>query len=845
MRRSGVLFTVRRVLAAGRVVWAVLFAALLSVPSPAAPRSAKEVLESIRKVRLDPGQLYRVHDATFHREDLRIYLIEGTLAFLQPVEGKVTGAVFVGEGEVLLIPPDPVEKRSLGRFTGAPVLNEKFSSALFRFTDDTYERMRESIANRESAEELHDPELVQKWDPVVGNLHGLYEMRVLADLLAEKPVPFFSGRFSGDRLGAFDVSVDYRLSEQLSAGQVTWKENRRYGDVWCAFPVRSIRNGTRALFRDPILPVQFRIQARVLPSRSLQGKAELDIEAQSGGERVLQFELSRFLKVSSVQLVGRPAGGGGPAGAGSAGDVEFSQNALVEEHEIRRRGNDQVTVILPSPTVAGKRFTLAFQYEGEVISDSGNGVLFVGARGIWYPNRGFRPALFDLTFHCPRKLTLVATGDRLEEKEEGEWRVSRWKSRTRLRVAGFNIGEYEKGEARAAGVQIEVYANKNLEPALERQHRATQFLLEAQIQRPLTPQRGSQARPMLPQMIPLVSVPLKAADVTEHFARDAGQSVEFFARTFGPLPYGRVAISPIPGSFGQGWPGLVYLSTLAFFLPYESVNQPVSKTTEIFYRSLLRSHELAHQWWGNVVVPATYRDEWLVESLSNYAALMFLETRKGGEREVKLTLERSRDELLRKGPEDDAAERAGPPVLGYRLNSSRAPTGVDLVMYKKGTWIIHMLRQLMRDPKTGSDAAFFRFLRALRDSGEQNSLSTAEFRKLAEKFVVPSANLDAGTSLEWFFDQWVYSSGIPEVQVKSTTQMRSGKTRVTGSVTLSGVEDGFSLPLPIYAQNLRGQTLLLGIVPVTGKETNFSFIVAAAPQRVVVDPQGGLLLVVR
>lgn len=821
--------------------------ALLALPVESAERfapviggqSAAEVLEAIRKVRLDPTQLYRVHDASIHREDLRIYLIEGTLAFLQPVQGKVTGAVFVGEGEVLLIPPNAVEKRSLGKFTGAPVLNEKFSSALFRFTDDTYERLRESVSNRESAEMLNDPELVGKWDPVVGNLHGLFEMRVLSDLLAEKPVPFFSGRFSGERLGAFDISVDYRLTEQLTAGQVNWKDNRRYGDVWCAFPVRSIRNGTRSPYRDPIQPVHFRIESKLLPTRSLQVQAEVEVDTLVSGERVLQFELSRFLKVASVQLVSKTAP---PA------DVEFSQNALVDEHEMRRRGNDQVTVILPKPTAAGKRFTLAFRYEGEVISDSGNGVWFVGARGIWYPNRGFRPAMFDLTFHCPKRLTLVATGDRLEEKEEGEWRVSRWRSRTKLRVAGFNVGEYEKGDTKAAGVEIEVYANKNWEPALERQQRVSTFLLESQLHRPVIPARGNQqARQaaLLPPIVAMTVPVAKAADITESIARDAASNVDFFTKTFGPLPYGRVAISPIPGNFGQGWPGLVYLSTLAFFLPYENTAQPLSKTTEIFYRSLLRSHELAHQWWGNVVVPSSYRDEWLLESLSNYAALMYLETRKNGEREVKLMLERSRDELAQKTSEEEPAERAGPPVLGYRLTNSKAPTGVDLVMYKKGTWIVHMLRQLMRDPKTGSDANFFRFLRALRDGFETKPLSTLEFRKVAEKFVVPAANaVESGTSLEWFFDQWVYSSGVPEVKVHTQIQARNGRVRVSGTINMHGVDDNFTLPVPIYAQTLKGQTLL-GIVAATGRETAFNLTTTVAPTRVIADPQGTLLAVLK
>lgn len=804
--------------------WACLLAVFCVFGCPAAQPPAREVLESLRKARMDPSQLYRVHDVALYREELRIYLVDGTIAFLQPVEGRVTGAVFIGQGELLLIPPDAVEKASLALFTGVPVLNEKFSSSLFRFTDNTYEQLRQAIANPETAERIEDRDLIETWNPVVRNLHGTHEMRVLMDLLAEKPVPFLAGRFSGDRLGTFDISLDYRETEQLAVGQVSIKDGQRFGNVWCSFTVRSARGRNQLVPADALVPLRFRIDSRVLPSHSMQVRAEVDIRPLTGGERVLQFELSRFLKVSSVQL----ATSAGPV------ELEFFQNPLVEESEIRRRGNDQVTVVLPSRTVADQSFTLIFRYEGEVISDAGNGVLFVGARGIWYPNLGMRPAHFDLRFACPRRLVLVATGDRIEDKEEGEWRISRWKSRVPLRVAGFNLGEYEKGEARAGGIQIEVFANKQVEPDFG----------QPAIRLPIDPmaRRTRATRPPLPLALS-IPPPADMASVSARVAREAAQSVELFTKWFGPLPFGRVAISPIPGNFGQGWPGLVYASTMSYVVPHELTHPGLPRIAEIFYRAVLRNHELAHEWWGNAVLPAGLRDEWLIESLSNYAALMFLETRKGGDQDVKLVLDRSRRDLLEK-VEDEPAERAGPPVLGQRLNSSRYPNGVDLVMYKKGTWIIHMLRQLMRDPKTGSDAAFFKFLRAVRQAFEDKPLSTPEFRALAEKFVVPAANLEGKTSLEWFFDQWVYSTGIPEIRVKSAVERRAGRLHVKGTVTLDGVDEGFALPVPVYAQTARGQ-VLLGIVSALGKETSFSFPVLAAPQKVLADPQNTLLAVMR
>ena len=94
-------------------------------------RPALQVLGTIRKARLDPTKLYRVREAAIYREDLRIYLIEGALAFLQPVEGRVTGAVFFGEGELLLIPPEPGREGKPGAlYRGTLAQREVFQRAV-------------------------------------------------------------------------------------------------------------------------------------------------------------------------------------------------------------------------------------------------------------------------------------------------------------------------------------------------------------------------------------------------------------------------------------------------------------------------------------------------------------------------------------------------------------------------------------------------------------------------------------------------------------------------------------------------------------------------------------------
>ena len=102
-------------------------------------------------------------------------------------------------------------------------------------------------------------------------------------------------------------------------------------------------------------------------------------------------------------------------------------------------------VFLPETARAGQTYRIRLTYRGNVISDAGNGVYFVGDRGIWYPHFGGMGqfATFDTTFRWPRKLQLVATGEKVEEHEEGDQRVGHWRSEGRTSIAGFNLGDYQ------------------------------------------------------------------------------------------------------------------------------------------------------------------------------------------------------------------------------------------------------------------------------------------------------------------------------------------------------------------------------------------------------------------
>ena len=252
---------------------------------------------------------------------------------------------------------------------------------------------------------------------------------------------------------------------------------------------------------------------------------------------------------------------------------------------------------------------------------------------------------------------------------------------------------------------------------------------------------------------------------------------------FGPSPIRSLAVTPIPGGFGQGFPGLVYLSTLAYLDPGQLPPALRERSEQTFFSELLETHEVAHQWWGNLVVPASYHDNWLIESLANYSALLLLERNKGV-KALDTVLDDYRTHLLTKTEMGHTLESAGPIVWGYRLESSLAPDAWRAVTYEKGTWIIHMLRRRLGDEK---------FIALLKDiASHHHSISTEEFRDLASQYAPQSP--DPG--LKVFFDNWVYGTGVPAVTLSYSWR----GAKLSGTLLQHDVDDAFSAYVPVEVE---------------------------------------------
>ena len=366
----------------------------------------------------------------------------------------------------------------------------------------------------------------------------------------------------GRRLGTFDLYYDAAATEQIWAGQLRTVEGTGYFDVWTAFALNRPAQRPEVVNTvtgevggpDAINCSSYQIKTEVKPPTRLDVQASLQMEVRQGGQRALLFELSRFLQIKQVDADGHP--------------LEFIQNQALEGTQLARRGNDLVALVFPQPLQTGQRIELHFVYGGEVLSEAGGGLLYVGARGIWYPNRGLAMSKFDLEFRYPENWTLIATGKRVDSSPAASSgsggssaalspgaQVSRWISDRPIPVAGFNLGKYARVVAQSGSVTVETYAASAMEHAFPKS--------EVEIDPAPIPRRGLHTVPVQVLAPPPPSPSRNAQAVADASAR----ALQFFGNLFGPYPYSSLAVTQMPGVVSQGWPGLIFLSSYAFLTP--------------------------------------------------------------------------------------------------------------------------------------------------------------------------------------------------------------------------------------------------------------------------------------
>jgi Peptidase family M1 domain/Tetratricopeptide repeat-like domain len=228
----------------------------------------------------------------------------------------------------------------------------------------------------------------------------------------------------------------------------------------------------------------------------------------------------------------------------------------------------------------------------------------------------------------------------------------------------------------------------------------------------------------------------------------------------------------------------------------------------------LLANTIARQWWGGIVSPATRDDWWITDGFARFSEARYVENAVGatGYEEV------AKDMTVGSLAYDTV------PLSSLGKLDPFSPEFQSLAT-DKGAAILHMLRYVMGDEKFDNTMRGFVLKHSLQSAGEE------DFRKEAEEH--------QGSSLVWFFSQWLDSTGAPEFKTKYTVyRLGSNKGfRTVGEITQD--LDLFRMPVTLRIDT-DGKTEER-IINVSGTDSPFTVETFGRPRRIVIDPDDHVL----
>lgn len=218
----------------------------------------------------------------------------------------------------------------------------------------------------------------------------------------------------------------------------------------------------------------------------------------------------------------------------------------------------------------------------------------------------------------------------------------------------------------------------------------------------------------------------------------------------------------------------------------------------------LLAHEMSHQWWGDWVTIADWRDIWLNEGFATYCEALYMGYAYGA----------------------SAYHNYMQGIMDYYFNSGELFPIYDpqwmwgATVYEKGASVLHMLRHVI------GDSIFFETLRTYGDSYAYGNVVTGDFQAICESVT--------GDTLDWFFQEWIYDWGYPEYEFSWwADSIGPGQYQVNVHVDqVQTVGPIFNMPIDFRIHTVGGDTTIVAIVdqqsqdfqlPVYSEPTDFEF----------------------
>jgi aminopeptidase N len=272
---------------------------------------------------------------------------------------------------------------------------------------------------------------------------------------------------------------------------------------------------------------------------------------------------------------------------------------------------------------------------------------------------------------------------------------------------------------------------------------------------------------------------------------DTRDMLAFFNRAFGDYPFKKEKYGHAQFAWGGG-------------MEHQTITSVGS------FGDGLIAHEMSHQWFGDLITMKSWQDIWLNEGFATYSEALYFEHRDG-----KAAYQRYMANMSNSIPSTGSVFVRDTTSVSAIFNSG--------LVYRKGAWVLHMLRHVI------DDSTFFRLLRSyVADSRYRfGNATTGDFKNLAEQI--------SAKELDWFFEQWVYRAGRPEL--KYAWKWEGAQLFLRLKQAQAG--EGYRLPLELAA--IAGADTFRFAFEHNGGFQEYRFAAARPITRVLVDPDSWVL----
>ena len=277
--------------------------------------------------------------------------------------------------------------------------------------------------------------------------------------------------------------------------------------------------------------------------------------------------------------------------------------------------------------------------------------------------------------------------------------------------------------------------------------------------------------------------------------------VKFFSDYIGPYPYNKLANVQSTTIFG----GMENASAIFYYEESAEEDKPMED---------LLAHEIAHQWFGDMASEKSFPHLWLSEGFATYLADVYLELRYGVD-----TLNKELIDARKKVIAFD--KRSDRPVVD---SLSPLMKLLNANSYQKGGWILHMLRRQI------GDSLFHLFIETYYERYKGKNADTNDLLKVAEEI--------SQKDLHQFFQQWLYTPGIPQLEI----QWKCNVKNKTVSITVNQIQPqpAFEFPLELAIKTKKTKEKITTL-SITKRTQTFSFGIADPDVNLTFDPKTNLL----